>query len=182
MTWPGSSYGSVIGMHLIVLLIFPTLQTTTLLPLRQFDIDLPAATRETITCQACLQTTYGRRQTRQHSLVWGECMRAPRPLLDSEQEVIDENGFLQEPAHEHVDPELRPDLVDQEDLPGHQQEYPPAVAGAATAGTSEGHPFDVPDALQAKASSGGHPFDAPDEDLESCFESVLRTTRILSPV
>ena len=33
--------------------------------------DLPAATRESATCEACLQTRRGRRQTRAHSYVWG---------------------------------------------------------------------------------------------------------------
>ena len=70
--------------------------------------DIPAATRDTATCDACLQTRRGRKQTLPHSLVWGECMRAPRPLPDSEPEAIEGNSFLQEPAHEQVDPELRP--------------------------------------------------------------------------
>ena len=41
--------------------------------------DLPAATRETATCEACLQTRRGSQQTHPHSLVWGECLRAENP-------------------------------------------------------------------------------------------------------
>ena len=33
--------------------------------------DVPAATRETATCPACLQTRRGRKRTLAHSLVWG---------------------------------------------------------------------------------------------------------------
>ena len=49
--------------------------------------DLPAATRESATCEACLQTRRGRRQTKPHSLVWGECLRAPRPFAEEVQEA-----------------------------------------------------------------------------------------------
>ena len=74
-------------------------------------IDVPAATRETATCEACLQTRKGRRQTRPHSLVWGECLRAPRPLAVVHEEADDLQGqdgsFLLEPALESVDPENR---------------------------------------------------------------------------
>ena len=33
--------------------------------------DVPAATRQSATCEACLQTRLGRRKTKPHSLVWG---------------------------------------------------------------------------------------------------------------
>ena len=48
-------------------------------------IDVPAATRESATCEACLQTRRGRRQTRPHTLVWGECMRAPSSAAGRQQ-------------------------------------------------------------------------------------------------
>ena len=44
--------------------------------------DVPAATRQSATCEACLQTRLGRRKTRPHSLVWGECLRALRPIAE----------------------------------------------------------------------------------------------------
>ena len=65
---------------------------------------VPAATRETATCQACLQTRRGRRQTVPHSMVWGECLRAPRPQSLVAEEVVDED-ILCEPTLESVDPE-----------------------------------------------------------------------------
>ena len=68
--------------------------------------DVPAATRETATCEACLQTRRGKRQTVPHNLVWGECLRAPRPLPPVAEEAVDES-FLCEPALESVDPEDR---------------------------------------------------------------------------
>ena len=63
--------------------------------------DLPAATRESATCVACLQTRRGRRQTKAHSLVWGECLRAPRPIIDDD--AIDDK--MHEPVFEDIDAE-----------------------------------------------------------------------------
>ena len=72
--------------------------------------DVPAATRDTATCEACLQTRRGRRQTTPHSLVWGECLRAPRPLPTvAEVTEVDGQSFLQEPRVEDVDPEFSTD-------------------------------------------------------------------------
>ena len=71
--------------------------------------DVPAATRESATCEACLQTRRGRRQTIPHSLVWGECLRAPRPLAEEAAEDGGTNAIhLQQPRFEDVDPENRP--------------------------------------------------------------------------
>ena len=85
--------------------------------------DVPAATRESATCEACLQTRRGRRQTKPHSLVWGECLRAPRPLPPVAQDVAEaeNHSFLQESRFEDVDPELRPQNLYQENLPGGDQ-------------------------------------------------------------
>ena len=81
--------------------------------------DVPAATRDTATCEACLQTRRGRRQTTPHSLVWGDCLRASRPLPTvAEVTEADGQSFLQEPRFEDVDPELRVPNLDQEDLLG----------------------------------------------------------------
>ena len=44
-------------------------------PLRPRDV--PAATRDTATCNACVQTRHGRRQTRAHSRVWGGVFAGP---------------------------------------------------------------------------------------------------------
>ena len=63
--------------------------------------DVPAATRETATCPACLQTRRGRKRTQAHSLVWGECLRAPRPVVQYHHE---RDHHLQ-PAFEDIDPE-----------------------------------------------------------------------------
>ena len=68
--------------------------------------DLPAATPETATCPACLQTRVGKKKcTRDHTLRWGECTKAPppRPTGVNEEEV----GGLQ-PIFESIDPEVRP--------------------------------------------------------------------------
>lgn len=83
--------------------------------------DLPAATRESATCEACRQTRRGRRQTKPHSLVWGECLRAPRPFAEqaAEAEGTDTTHLLQ-PRFEDVDPESRPQDLDQENLPGQE--------------------------------------------------------------
>ena len=62
-----------------------------LVPTRPID---GAATRETVTCPACLATRRKKRMTTPHSLAWGECLRAapPPPLPDGpvpEVEVAD---------------------------------------------------------------------------------------------
>ena len=68
--------------------------------------DVPAATRESATCEACLQTRRGRRQTKPHSLVWGECLRAPRPFAEEAAEAQGTDTIhLQQPRFEDVDPE-----------------------------------------------------------------------------
>ena len=83
--------------------------------------DVPAATRQSATCEACLQTRLGRRKTRPHSLVWGECLRAPRPFAEdaTAAEEASSNHF-QQPLFVDVDPENRPQALDDEDLPGQE--------------------------------------------------------------
>ena len=78
--------------------------------------DRPAATRETASCEACLQTRYGRRQTRLHTLVWGECLRAPRPSRSWDGAA----GDLDQPEGnmEAADPELAEHQPDIEHIPG----------------------------------------------------------------
>ena len=83
--------------------------------------DVPAATRETATCEACLQTRRGRRQTRPHTLEWGECLRAPRPPPNLAEETsrapgLEEEEFLQEPMFDIVDPENQLTHQQAEDL------------------------------------------------------------------
>ncbi len=78
--------------------------------------NLPAATCQTTTCEACLQTKFGRRQTRRHSLRWGECIKAPRPMPNVA--VEEDRNFLQEIPFEQIDPENRLEEVDEEHIAG----------------------------------------------------------------
>ena len=56
--------------------------------------------------------------------MWGECLRAPRPLSQFAEDAAEAKGrnttHLQQPRFEDVDPENRPQVLDQENLPGHE--------------------------------------------------------------
>ena len=70
--------------------------------------DVPASTRDSATCVACLQTRRNRKQTRPRSLVWGERIRAPKHMPVVEEEAIDHlMNHLHAPMIEDVDPDSR---------------------------------------------------------------------------
>ena len=120
--------------------------------------DLPAATRNSATCEACLQTRRGRRQTLHHNLVWGECLHAVRPTPPVAEE--DTENHLQQPAMESVDPELRAKNGEEEQTADNA--HSPNAAAAKT----------------SKDPSGGFSSDGGDEHSctnISCREVVLPT-------
>ena len=125
--------------------------------------DVPAATRQSATCEACLQTRLGRRKTRPHSLVWGECLRAPRPLAEEVTAAEEENAnYLQQPRFEDVDPENQPQTLDEEELHGPEPiECYPHAAIAMSASTT---------ATWGSAPSSGESTTDPSDDVRE-FES-----------
>ena len=97
--------------------------------------------------------------------MWGECLRAPRPIAEEVTAAEEENAnYLQQPRFEDVDPENQPQTLDEEELHGPEPiECYPHAAIAMSASTT---------VTWGSAPSSGESTTDPFDDVEE-FESAF---------